>query len=120
MRPDTNFIKYCLQNYKTPYFNKQEFDNDINRLVILKKAFKRYDTSGKINIRLVLNNIIIIINVFGVEAANIVLFYRLGSNYYSHIKTILEYIDSYIENNITKDIDIDGNIKKLLDEEINR
>lgn len=118
MRPDTDFIKYCLQNYKTTFFSKQEFDNDINRLVILKKAFKRYDTTGKINIRLILNNIIIIINIFGVEAANIILFYRLGEKYYPHIKTILEFIDCYIENNITKDYDINEDIKRLLEEEI--
>lgn len=119
MKPDTNFIKYCLQNYRTPLFNKQEFDNDINRLIILKKSFKRYDTTGKINIRLVLNNIIILINVFGVESANIVLFYRLGEKYYPHIKTILQFINSYVENNITNDIDEDETILTLLKGEIN-
>jgi len=120
VKPDTNFIKYCLQNYKTPLFNKQEFYIDINRLVILKKSFKRYDTTGKINIRLVLNNIIILINVFGLESANIVLFYRLGEKYYSHIKTILNFIDCYVENNVTNDIKEDDEILKMLDLEINR
>jgi hypothetical protein len=119
VKPDTNFIKYCLQSYQTPLFNKQEFDNDINRLIILKKSFKRYDTTGKINIRLVLNNIIILINVFGVESANIVLFYRLGERYYSHIKTILQFIDCYVENSITKDIDEDEIIYNLLKDEVN-
>jgi len=118
VRPDTQFVKYCLQYYQTPLFNRQEFENDLNRLVILKKSFKRYDTTGKINIRLILNNIIILINVFGVEPANIVLFYRLGAAYYSHIKTILLFLDSYVENNITKDIPEDKEITEILHREI--
>lgn len=118
MKPDTQFVKYCLQNYKTPLFNRQEFENDLNRLVILKKSFKRYDTTGKINIRLALNNIIILINVFGVDAANIVLFYRLGESYYPHIKTILLFLDSYVENSITNEVPEDKNITELLMQEL--
>lgn len=119
MKPDTQFVKYCLQHYQTPLFNRQEFDNDLNRLVILKKSFKRYDTTEKLNIRLALNNIIILINVFGIEPANVVLFYRLGEAYYPHIKTILLYLDSYVENSITKDVPEDKNITELLKQEIN-
>lgn len=118
MKPDTQFVKYCLQHHKTPLFNRADFDNDLNRLIILKKAFKRYDTIGKINIRLALNNIIILINVFGVEPANVVLFYRLGENYYSHIKTILQFLDCYVENNITRDVPEDAEMTRLIKEEI--
>jgi hypothetical protein len=56
--------------------------------------------------------------VFGVEPANIVLFYRLGAAYYSHIKTILLFLDSYVENNITKDIPEDKEITEILHREI--
>lgn len=118
MKPDTNFVKYCLNNYQTTFFSRQEFDNDIGRLIILKKSFKRYDTTGKINMRLVLNNIIILINLFGIESANIILFYRLGDKYYRHIKTILLFIDCYVENNITNDVDVSPEIIELLKAEI--
>jgi hypothetical protein len=115
---DDDFIRYCLKNYHTPVFSREEFESDLNKLVILKKMFKRYDTTGQINIRLILNNIIILVNVFGIESANIILFYRLGEDYYSLIKTFLTFLNSYVDNDVTKDVELNDKIWEMLKREV--
>lgn len=112
---DTDFVQYCLDNYKTPYFSQSEFSNDLNKTVVLKKMFRRYLDKGIINERLVLNNIIMLINVFGVEAANVILFFKLDTEFYPLAKTILIYLNCYKENELTKHIEADVKMKVLLD-----
>ena len=114
MRYDDDFMKYCLDNYQTPLFTREEFDSDLNKIIILKKMFKRYLTNGNINERLVLNNIIILINVFGIYPTNVILFYRLEDCFHPIIKSFLIYLDVFKDNSYTKDIDEDPIIQRLL------
>ena len=114
MRYDDDFMKYCLDNYHTPLFTREEFESDLNKIIIIKKMFKRYLTNGNINERLVLNNITILVNVFGVKATNIILFYRLEEVFHPIIKTFLEYLSAFKDNSYTKDIENDPVIERLL------
>lgn len=110
MKADDDFLKYCRANYHTPIFSREDFESDVNKIIILKKMFKRYHETGNLNERLALNNIIILLNVFGVEATNIILFYRLEKKYYPIIKTILIFLNSYRENPFSSDVDVDEKI----------
>lgn len=114
MKYDDDFVKYCLDHYHTPLFTREEFESDLNKIIIIKKMFKRYLTTGNINERLVLNNITILINVFGVEATNVILFYRLEDCFHPIIKTFLIYLSSFKDNSYTSGINIDPTIKELL------
>lgn len=112
---ETDYVKYALKHYSTPLFNDDEFIHDLNKVIVLKKLFRRYVNSGNINERLVLNNLIILLNVFGVEAANTILFFKTRQEHWSILKTFLTFLDSYKNNDLTDHISLDDNISRLLE-----
>lgn len=114
MKADDEFIKFCLNNYRTPHFSRAEFEADLNKIVILKKMFRRYKSTGNINERLVLNNIIILINVFGVETANFILFYRLEREFHSYIKTFLMFLTSLVDCGIAHAVEVDDELEVII------
>lgn len=118
MKADDEFIKYCLDNYHIPHFTDEDFLSDLNKIVILKKMLKRFVSTGAINERLALNNIIILLNVFGIKAGNKILFYRAGEEYYSHIKSFLLYLDCYIPCDVTENIEPNERIAKILKDRV--
>lgn len=118
MKADDEFIKFCLNNYRTPHFNREEFDNDLNKIIILKKMFRRYKSTGNINERLVLNNIIILINVFGIETANFILFYRLESEFHSYIKTFLMFLNAWVDSELTHDVEVDDELQIIINTKV--
>ena len=45
----------------------KEFWDDIKRFKYLKRLFRKYETTGSIKIRLVVNHIVVLQNVFGID-----------------------------------------------------
>jgi hypothetical protein len=54
---------------------------------------KRYRITGELKERLILNHIIILANVFGVEASVKMLFYKLDDDDYDILKTFLLFLN---------------------------
>jgi hypothetical protein len=74
---DDVFLQYAMDNYINPSCSgKEEFEEDINRIKYVKRLFGRYFSTGELKERLILNHIIIFYNVFDMEAATKMLFYR--------------------------------------------
>lgn len=90
-----NYEQFALDNYRSPLFSDEEFNGDLNKIIVLKKMFRRYTNDRDINIRLILNNIIIIVNQFGVDAANKLLFHKVEPEHHTILKTFLVYLNSY-------------------------
>jgi len=70
----------------------------LKRFRYLKRLFRKYDTSGELKLRLIINHIIILSNVFGVDAATTLLFFKIEPNHWSLIKTILVFLHFMPEN----------------------
>lgn len=86
---EANALIYAAKHYDNPhFFDTVEFYEDLSRFKYLKKLFGRYEESGDLNERLVLNHLIVIYNVFGVEAATKLLFLKMD-NYGSYLKPFL-------------------------------
>lgn len=86
---EANALIYAAKHYDNPhFFDTVEFYEDLSRFKYLKKLFGRYEETGDINERLVLNHLIVIYNVFGVEAATKLLFLKMD-NYGSYLKPFL-------------------------------
>ena len=84
-----NWLLYAQQNYDNPTLSKEEeFYDDIKRFKYLKRLFRRYKITGDIKVRLVVNHIIVLQNVFGVEAACVLLLYKIDEQYWSILKTV--------------------------------
>ena len=114
-----NWLLYAQQNYDNPTLEKeQEFYDDIKRFKYLKRLFRRYKLTGEIKVRLIVNHIIVLQNVFGVEAACILLLYKVEKIYWSYLKSVLSYLD-YLYPHELNDVKTDKNIDELLKEELN-
>ena len=110
------WLLYAKQNYDNPTFTKeQEFLDDLKRFKYLKRLFRRYTLTGEIKVRLIVNHIVVLQNVFGVEAACVLLLYKIDEQYWSILKTVLEHLD-YLYPHELNEVEIDKNIKKLLEE----
>ena len=91
---DDNIIYFAMKNYSNPSCkNVEEFQEDFNRIKYVKRLFNRYEQSGVLRERLILNHIITIYNVFGVDASSRMLFNRLDEKQYSMLKTFLVYLN---------------------------
>lgn len=100
---DVNFLNYAMRHYDNPECKSiDEFQEDLNRTKYIKRLFRKYTTTGELRERLLLNHIIIFYNVFGIEAATGILFYKLEEEFWSALKTFLVYLNYFPENDIEK------------------
>ena len=114
-----NWLLYAQHHYDNPTLQKeQEFYDDIKRFKYLKRLFRKYKTTNNIKIRLVLNHVIVLSNVFGVEAACTLLLYKVEKMYWPYLKSVLVYLD-YLYPHELNNIETDKNIDELLKEELN-
>jgi hypothetical protein len=89
-----NILLYAIKRYDNPACRGvHEFNEDLDRIKYIKRLFKRHQTKGVLKERLILNHIIILYNVFGVEAATRILFFRLESDLWPVLKTFLVFLN---------------------------
>ena len=111
-----NWLLFAQHHYDNPTLQKdQEFYDDIKRFKYLKRLFRRYKLTGEIKVRLIVNHIIVLQNVFGVEAACVLLLYKIDEQYWSILKTVLDHLN-YLYPHELNNVEIDNNIKDLLKE----
>jgi hypothetical protein len=112
---DSNFLLYAMHHYDNIQCHSiEEFEEDLRKFLYLKKLFSRYKNNGELRERLILNHIIVLYNIFG-DAATEMLFFRL-KEYKSELSTFLVYLnrmpdDKLIDINI--DIDIANALRKI-------
>lgn len=100
---DDNFILFASRHYDNPQcLSVEEFYNDVHRFKYLKRLFRRYIDNDDLQERLILNHIVVLYNVFGVDPANRMMFFRMDAEYFSVVKTFLVYLnylpeDQYVE-----------------------
>jgi hypothetical protein len=100
---DHNFIGVAMHYYDNVQCNTiEEFENDLYRIMCIKKIIDRYNASGKINLRLVLNHVIILHNAFGVLTVEL-LRYKLEQQHLPIIKPILVFL-GYMESDYWNDV----------------
>lgn len=90
---ENNFLLYAIKNYDNPEcMGLSEFQEDLNRIVYLKRLFRRYHKKRELKERLILTHLITFYNVFGVEAATNILLYKMETELYYILKTFLIYL----------------------------
>jgi hypothetical protein len=90
---DDNFMLYAMKAYDKPNAIVSEFEEDLKRIKYVKRLINRYKDTGELKERLILNHIIILSNVFGVEPAVRMLFYKLDVGDYMILKTFLLFLN---------------------------
>jgi hypothetical protein len=116
---DENFILFAAKYYDNPQcYDAEEFYDDLKRFKYLKRLFGKYEESGELRERLILNHLIILYNVFG-DTATKMLFYKL-EDYYSYLVPFLVLLHRLPERvNVgktiyTSDITLDMHIVEVL------
>ena len=90
---EDNFVMYAVKCYTSPSCLMSEFEGDLKRTKYLKRLFRRYKATKVIKERLILNHIILLNNVFGLEATARILFFRIDEKDYDALKTFLVYLN---------------------------
>lgn len=89
---ESTFLLYAMKHYDNPQCTEMsEFEEDIKRFQYLRKLFSRYRQDSDLKERLILNHLIVIYNVFGPQATNM-LFMRLHE-YHDYLKPFVEYLN---------------------------
>jgi hypothetical protein len=89
-----NFLMYAIKHYDNPSCSGlKEFNDDLKRLRYIKRLLGRYQVSGDIKERLIINHLVVLYNVFGVEAANNMLFFKMSEKLWPELKTFLVFLN---------------------------
>lgn len=89
-----NFLMYAIKNYDNPSCTGlKEFDDDLKRLRYIKRLLGRYQATGEIKERLVINHLIVMYNVFGSAAATNMLFFKIQERFWPELKTFLVFLN---------------------------
>jgi hypothetical protein len=118
---EDTFLLFAAKNYDMKRaVSSEEFYDDLKRIQYLKRLFKRYDDTGELKVRLILNHLIVLYNCFGPFATNM-LFFKL-KEYHKYLKpfvTFLNFMPDVVEyeNNIliSRDIPYNENILSELE-----
>lgn len=96
---DANFMLYAAKHYDNPQcYDTIEFYDDLKRFKYLKRLFNRFEETGELKERLILNHLTVLYNVFGPVPATRMLFLKL-EGYYHLLKPFLVFL-SYMPDEI--------------------
>ena len=119
---EDNFQLYAAKAYEKPSVVLSEFEEDLQRILYIKRLLTKYCKTGVLKERLLLNHLIVIFNVFGLEAANRMLFFKLEEKDLEIIKPFLIFL-SYLPKKVlgingkdffTDDIGLDAGTVEVL------
>lgn len=111
---DENLFIYAAKHYYNPkYIDAEEFYEDIKRFKYIKRLLNRYEETGKLSERLILNHLIVVFNVFGIEAGLKILEFKLENKYWPQIKPFLIFL-KYIRNDQYTNIAMDKVVVEAL------
>ena len=98
-----NFKLFAAQNYNNPECTDvEEFKNDLSRFKYLKRLLTRYEAQAELQERL-----------FGIEACNRMMWFKIDENHYQYIKPFLVYLH-YLPEDEKVEVIMDPNIVEVL------
>jgi hypothetical protein len=120
---ESTFLIYAMNSYENPSCHEiAEFEEDMKRFQYLRRLFNRYKQFGELRERLILNHLIVLYNVFGYRATNM-LFFRL-EGYHEYLKPFVDYLNyttEYVEyegkkmatSKIKSDLLIENSLRRI-------
>ncbi len=111
-----NFKLYAAQHYNNPEcLDVEEFQQDLNRFKYIKRLLKRYELTGDLQERLILNHLIVLFNVFGIKPGNRMIWYKVNEEHWHYIKPFLVYLH-YLSEDAKVEVGMDPYIVQVLRE----
>ena len=89
---ENNFLQFALNNYDNPSCaTLEEFEDDLKKFLYLNKLLQRYTKNKDLRERLILNHIIVIYNLWG-DAATDMLFHKVDEEHWSALIVFLTFL----------------------------
>src|SRR5210317_1652444 len=111
---EENLFLYAAKHYYNPKFTDiDEFKEDLNRFKYIKRLFNRYLQEGELADRLIINHLIVVSNVFGIEPMLKILELKLEDKHWPIVKPFLIFLN-YIRNDQYTGITMDPNVVDIL------
>ena len=91
---EENFIMYAMKYYDNPSCKGMaEFLDDIKRFKYIKRLLGKYTSGKELKERLIINHMIVLNNLFGVEATTKMLFFKIDKKFWPQLKTFLVFLN---------------------------
>ena len=111
---DKNLFLYAAKHYRSNKLaDADEFIEDLKRFKYIKRLLNRYIESDELSERLILNHLIVVFNVFGIEAALNILDFKLADKHWPVMKPFLIFLN-YIRNDQYTGITMDPEVVNVL------
>ena len=111
-----NFKLFAAHHYNNhECVDVVEFKQDLNRFKYLKRLLKRYELTGDLQERLILNHLIVLYNVFGIGPCNKMMWFKINEEHWHYIKPFLIYLN-YLPEDEKLDVGLDPYIVEVLRE----
>ena len=116
---DDNFLIFAIKHYQNPSCTGMaELEDDLKRFKYLKRLFNRYEKTGEPNERLIINHLVLLYNVFGKQATDM-LFFKLEEKYWSNLKTFLVFLNRMpLEEAYTQGLKVNKGVTTVLNDEL--
>ena len=102
-----NFALFAAKYYDNPTCSGvEEFNEDLARIIYVKRLLRKYERTGELRDRLIMNHLITLYNVFGSKAATKMLFYKLEPDLHGMLKTFIVFL-GYVNDKTLSDEGID-------------
>jgi len=111
---EKNLLLYAAKHYNNPKFSDiDDFHEDLKRFKYIKRLLNRYIENDELSERLILNHLIVIFNMFGIEAALNILELKLEDKHWPVMKPFLIFLN-YIKNDQYTGITMDPTVVETL------
>lgn len=117
---------YMMRQYQNMQcISIEEYQDDVRRIKYIKRLLNRYNNTGELKERLILNHVIVVYNVFGVDAATRILFYYTDKSLWPVLKTFFVFLnvmpdrvkgingDDILESDIAINFDVAGKLRDI-------
>ena len=85
----------ALAGYATGVFHAKTFDKDFAVFMTTRKMIDRFLKTGAINEKLLINNVVVVLNVFGAKKVTAIFRVLLNDVQFSVAKAILMFLHQY-------------------------
>ena len=110
-----NIVMFAIKHYDNPQCEgESEFHDDMKRFKYIKRLLRKYQDSGELKERLILNHLIVVFNVFGAEAGSTLLLFKLEPEFWSVLKTFMVFLNMLPDGEL-EELDEVEEIKKVLE-----
>ena len=110
-----NIIMFAIKHYDNPQCEgEKEFYDDMKRFKYIKRLLRKYNDTGILKERLLLNHIIVLKNLFGAEACVTLLLFKIQKEYWETLKSFLLFLNILRSDELSH-IQEDKNVLEVLE-----